>query len=137
MTLQNVSSYAEISAPRIREWLSALLTSLAPTATSLGVRFVGDRAMQEINRQYRHQYATTDVLSFPGEKTCDGNHVGDILLCVPAARRQARALGCDVNREIRLLLLHGVLHCLGWDHKEDEGEMEKREEKLRDQWLPS
>ncbi len=102
----------------------------AASAFSLGVRFAGDRAMRRANREFRGKDQTTDVLSFPG----DGAHLGDILISVPQARRQAAA-GRDPAREIQVLLLHGVLHCLGHDHEVDGGEMERLERRLRRRWI--
>ena len=54
---------------------------------------------------------------------------------MPTARRQALATGHSAERELQLLLLHGVLHCLGYDHETDEGEMERLERRLRRRWL--
>jgi probable rRNA maturation factor len=71
------------------------------------------------------------VLSFPGEE----GHLGDILISVPTARRQAAEAGHGAERELRTLLLHGVLHCLGHDHETDGGEMERLERRLRKAWL--
>jgi probable rRNA maturation factor len=62
-------------------------------------------------------------------------HLGDILISVPAARRQAAARGWSVQHELEVLLLHGLLHCLGYDHETDGGEMERLERRLRRQWV--
>ena len=110
------------------------MAALAPRAASFTARFVGDRAMRKINRDFRHKDATTDVLSFPGGETPEGSHLGDVLISVPAARRQVPA-GETVERELRRLLLHGVLHCLGHDHETDDGTMERLEARLRREWL--
>jgi probable rRNA maturation factor len=131
LVLLNPNHYPESGTRRLRPWLAALLASLAPRAESLGVRFVGDREMRRVNRQFRGRDRTTDVLSFPGE---DG-HLGDVLVSVPTARRQAAAAGHDVDRELKTLLLHGVLHCLGHDHETDQGEMERLERRLRRAWV--
>jgi probable rRNA maturation factor len=135
LVLQNPNRYPEAGVRRLRPWLTALLARLAPEGQSLAVRFVGDRAMQRLNREYRGRDATTDVLSFPGEETLDGDHLGDVVVSVPAARRQASTAGHPTERELRLLLLHGVLHCLGHDHETDRGEMRKLEARLRRRWL--
>jgi probable rRNA maturation factor len=119
----------------LRTWLGRLAAELAPEHESLGVRFAGDRAMREINRRFRGRDETTDVLSFPGEPSPDGRHLGDIVIAVPTARRQAAERGHGLERELRLLLLHGVLHCLGHDHETDGGEMERLERRLRRRWL--
>lgn len=131
LVLQNPNHYPEAAARRLRPWLADLASSLAPRAESLGVRFVGDREMRRVNRRFRGKDKTTDVLSFPG----DSGHLGDILISVPTARRQAAAAGHAVDRELKTLLLHGVLHCLGYDHETDEGEMERLERRLRRTWL--
>ena len=62
-------------------------------------------------------------------------HLGDVVISVPAARRQAARLGHGVDVELRVLLLHGVLHCLGHDHETDDGSMERLELRLRRRWL--
>lgn len=132
--LQNPSRYPEVRARRLRPWLGRLLAAVAPAAEGLGVRFCGDREMRRVNRELRQQDKATDVLSFPGE---DG-YLGDILIAVPVARRQAAEAGHGghtVERELKTLLLHGVLHCLGYDHETDQGEMERLERRLRRTWL--
>jgi probable rRNA maturation factor len=116
-------------------WLQRLLAELAPGHDSFAVRFVGDRAMRAWNRDYRGKDRTTDVLSFPGETTPEGRHLGDVAISVPQASRQAAARGHSLQRELRVLLLHGVLHCLGHDHETDAGEMESLERRLRRRWL--
>jgi probable rRNA maturation factor len=131
IVLQNPNRYPEAGARRLRPWLSELLAALAPGSGSLGVRFVGDRGMRRVNRQFRGKDKPTDVLSFPGEE----GHLGDILISVPTARRQAGEAGHGIDRELRTLLLHGVLHCLGYDHETDQGEMERLERRLRKKWL--
>lgn len=138
IALQNPNRYPEAPARRLRPWLGSLLAALAPAGyTTLGVRFAGDRAMRLANRRFRGKDQTTDVLSFAGGDGLTGGdgHLGDILISVPAARRQAAAAGRDTEREIRVLLLHGVLHCLGHDHETDGGEMERLERRLRRRWI--
>lgn len=141
IVLLNPNRYSEVSARRLRPWMQQVLPELlrerplrtlgALDTLSVGVRFAGDRAMRRANREFRGKDQTTDVLSFPG----DGAHLGDILISVPQARRQAAAAGRDPAREIQVLLLHGLLHCLGHDHKADGGEMERLERRLRRRWI--
>jgi rRNA maturation RNase YbeY len=134
IVLQDPNRYAEVDAGALRPWLAELVAELAPEAASFTARFVGDRAMRRINRDHRRHDATTDVLSFRGGPTPEGFHLGDVLVSVPAARRQVPA-GESVERELRVLLLHGVLHCLGYDHETDEGEMDELEARLRRKWV--
>jgi probable rRNA maturation factor len=112
-----------------------MVAAVAPEADSFSVRFTGDREMRRVNRTYREKDQTTDVLSFPGEETLEGNHLGDLLISVPQARRQGAEAGHGAGRELRLLLLHGVLHCQGYDHETDDGTMERLERRLRRRWL--
>jgi rRNA maturation RNase YbeY len=131
LVLLNPNHYPESGVRRLRPWLGGLIASLAPRAESFGARFVGDREMRRANRHFRGNDRTTDVLSFPGEN----GHLGDVLVSVPAARRQATAAGHNVDQELKILLLHGVLHCLGYDHETDQGEMELLERRLRRTWI--
>jgi probable rRNA maturation factor len=132
IVLLNPNRYREAGARRLLPWLAPVVAALAPESEGLGVRFVGDRAMRLANHRFRGKDKATDVLSFPGEE----GYLGDILISVPTARRQAAEAGHGVEREIRTLLLHGILHCLGYDHETDQGEMERLERRLRKRWIP-
>lgn len=136
ISLQNPGRRGGLGCLELRPWLASLVGDLAPDVASLGVRFAGDREMRELNRRYRSRDRTTDVLSFPGETTSEGRHLGDIAVSVPTARRQAAARGHALQRELRYLLLHGVLHCLGYDHESDDGAMERLEVRMRRRWIP-
>lgn len=138
VVLQNPNRYPEASARRLRPWLERLTSALAARelpagGVSLGVRFASDREMRRANRTYRGKDKTTDVLSFPGE--AETSHLGDLLISIPTARRQAHAHRHSPEREIKVLLLHGLLHCLGYDHETDQGEMERLERRLRRTWI--
>lgn len=148
ITLQNPGRHAGLAIADLRLWLDAVLGDIAGGAESLGLCFLSDRAMRALNRDYRGQDQPTDVLSFPGPFSSavgkeDGGpagaeiagHLGDVAIAVPTARRQAKARGHSLVREIRLLSLHGVLHCLGHDHEADDGEMTRLETRLRRRWL--
>lgn len=80
--------------------------------------FVGTRASRTLNRTWRRRDAPTDVLSFPvGERGPDGRlTLGDIVICMPVAARQAKARGHALAREVEVLLVHGFLHLAGFDH---------------------
>ncbi len=87
----------------------------------VSVVFLDDPAMIRLNRQYRGREGTTDVLSFAMREgpAPDGLDVvlGDVVVSVEQARRQAREAGHDIEREIVLLLVHGLLHLLGFEHE--------------------
>ena len=93
----------------------------------LSILFCGDSRMRRLNRRYRGKDRPTDVLAFPGE----GKALGDIVISVPYAGREARRRGEPRSREIDRLLLHGYIHLLGFDHETDEGEMDRLEHRVR------
>ena len=84
--------------------------------------------MRRLNRSYRRKDRSTDVLAFPG----DGQTLlGDIVVSLPYAAREAAKCGHPVSREVDRLLLHGFLHLMGYDHEVDDGEMDALEGRLR------
>jgi probable rRNA maturation factor len=142
LILQNPNHYPDVELRSLRSWLLAALPSVlagsdcsGTSSRSLGVRFASDRELHRANRSFRGKDAPTDVLSFPGEEGPEGWYLGDILISVPTARRQALARGWDAQRELRTLVLHGLLHCLGYDHERDQGEMDRLERRLRRVWI--
>jgi probable rRNA maturation factor len=101
------------------------------------LRFVDPGEMRSLNRQWRGRDAPTDVLSFPAQ-TLDPSgqrHIGDIAVCWEVARRQAAGAGHAPEREAAVLALHGLLHLLGYDHENDDGEMDELEQRLRRELL--
>lgn len=92
--------------------------------------FCGDRLIAGLNRRWRGKDRPTDVLAFPAEGVAAG-FLGDIVISIPYATRQARRRGESRIREVDRLLLHGYLHLLGYDHETDRGEMEALEARLR------
>lgn len=99
------------------------------------VVFVSDRAMRELNRRWRGKVGTTDVLSFPsGQEEFEkgeGLSLGDLVISVEQAARQAAEHGLDFEGEVAQLILHGLLHLCGYDHETDGGEMNALELRLR------
>ena len=85
----------------------------------VSIAFVDDEAMTSLNRKFRRKNKTTDVLTFPG----DDAFLGDIVISVDQARRQAADEKHSLAIEVRYLILHGILHALGYDHETDDGEM--------------
>ena len=97
--------------------------------------FVSDRAMRDLNKRWRGKRGTTDVLSFPaGQEEFEkgeGLSLGDVVVSVEQAARQAAEHGLDFEGEVRQLILHGLLHLCGYDHERDGGEMNALELRLR------
>ena len=93
----------------------------------LSVVLTTDENIHEYNREYRSVDGPTDVLSFPADEGDDllappDGFLGDIMISIPRAREQAKALGHSTEREILFLTVHGVLHLLGYDHMRPEDE---------------
>lgn len=136
VALSGAARFPGLTGRELRDWLVGVAAEVAPEHDSLGVRLTGDRTVRRLNREFRQKDKSTDVLSFPGEPTPEGRHLGDIVVSVPTAAKQAAERGHALDREVKLLLLHGLLHCLGYDHETDAGEMERLERTLRRRWLP-
>lgn len=104
---------------RLRGQVSVLLTT--------------DRNIRRLNREFRGKNKATDVLSFPAEPLIETQEevAGDLAVSVPTALRQAREQGHALSTELKVLILHGLLHLAGYDHESDEGEMARLERRLR------
>ena len=108
---------------------------LEDAARSLGVSgevalvLMRDPAVRALNARYRGKDKPTDVLSFPGPGGTAG--LGDIVVSVDTAERNARRRGRTLQRELDVLALHGFLHVLGYDHETDDGTMNRLERRLR------
>lgn len=133
------------------EGLEAKYRRLAETAFTLlevdsnyeiDVSLVDEETIQAINRDYRNVDRVTDVISFAFNDDKDPKDqikgkdslrmLGEILICLPQAKRQAASIGNSIDRELSFLFVHGLLHLLGYDHqtKEDEEKMFPLQEKI-------
>jgi probable rRNA maturation factor len=98
----------------------------------VNILLTGDAEMQRLNLRFRHKDAATDVLSFPADNAAlPAGAGGDIAISIQRARAQASAIGHDLLTEVKVLILHGMLHLAGHDHESDGGQMRKLEQKLR------
>lgn len=116
-----------LSLPRLREFSERLGRRLRLSPERFAVVLVSDRRMAALERRYRGRRGPTDVLSFPAG---NGNR-GDVVISVDTAVRNARRYGHSLGQELKLLMVHGLLHLLGYDHETDQGEMDRREHVLR------
>lgn len=94
------------------------------------VLITGNSQIRRLNSSFRNKNSATDVLSFPASEPRDGL-AGEIAVSLDIAARNAKMLGHSVSVEIRILILHGILHLAGYDHENDQGEMRRKEATLR------
>jgi probable rRNA maturation factor len=134
---------------QVRVKLAGLGAFAAEACRALGLRpesltvcMASTARMARWNLAYRGKRGATDVLSFPSDpakpapaaarrKRSKDAYLGDIAICPAVARRNARGLGRTLDSELRILILHGILHLMGYDHESDTGQMERRERRLR------
>jgi probable rRNA maturation factor len=105
------------------------LTSEVAARRSFTCLFAGDRELQRLNFTFLNNDCPTDVLSFPSPNHLDS--LGEIAISVERAEAQAREFGHGRLDEIRLLMLHGLLHLVGLDHETDDGRMARAEQLWR------
>jgi rRNA maturation RNase YbeY len=136
----NVRS-AVLDRRRLRGLAEAVLKFLGDPSADLSVSFLGDRRMRRLNHRFRHKDRSTDVLAFafregraPHGFNCRAAHLGDVVIALPTAERQAKAASRPLEEEIVTLLIHGVLHLCGYDHERGQAEalrMERKERQIR------
>lgn len=128
--------------PSLRAYERHVKNVLELGEREFNVCFVSDEEISKMNSVYRGKACPTDVLSFPWEGEGESgaeevfagefrNFLGDVVISAATADRNARAEGHSTEEEIRMLILHGVLHLLGYDHESDHGEMNSLELSLR------
>ena len=132
----DTAAYAvDLPQDKLQEWISSVLKEVEREGFSLSLLFTDDEKIQELNRDFRGKDMATDVLSFSqmeGEEFGFENHfLGDIVIAVPYVTKQAQGLGHSVFEEVRYLILHGILHLMGYDHDENEDcEMSRLEKSI-------
>ena len=122
---------------RLERLARAILSDVGETSAELGIMLVGDQRMRGLNRRYRGKDRTTDVLAFAMRKAftlhalrLTPDMLGDVVISVPTAWRQAKEARRSLDEELACLLVHGILHLCGYDHARSEREarrMHRRE----------
>lgn len=136
----------------LESFLRRVKRELGLKQSDVTVCLVSDKAMARLNQNFRKKRGPTDVLSFPcvvrnrpvrlrrlrrqskAANSAKREYLGDIAISPATARRYAKNNGRHLASELRVLILHGVLHLLGYDHETDRGEMDKLEQRLRKQF---
>ncbi len=124
--------FADLRTPELSRFLlrAKKATGLLGDVTVL---LCGNTRIRQLNRDFRGKNKATDVLSFPAEEHAVDT-AGDLAVSLETAAKQAADHGHDLLTEVRVLLLHGMLHLAGFDHETDTGEMQQREAELRDRF---
>jgi probable rRNA maturation factor len=128
----------------LREFLQQIKNDLGLASSQVTICLVSDRSIARMNKTFRKVSGPTDVLSFPAEterkpvKFIAGKvaeryetELGDVAIAPATAQRYAKRDGRPLPAELRILMLHGILHLLGYDHETDSGEMNRLEKRLR------
>ena len=142
----NIEIEGNISDPPQRTWLRRVsrevLAAQGVAAAEMGLVIADEETMQRLNRDYRGIDATTDVLAFSLQEASSADeafvtppdgltHLGEVIICHPQAQRQALEQGHSLDRELAILLIHGILHLLRYDHETPEQEPRMRAEEQR------
>ena len=144
----NRQNRVRVALPSLENFAREVKRELRLNGREVTICLVSDAEMARLNNTYRGKGKPTDVLSFPADEArafrrahrLAHNHaglkaastfLGDIAISPATAKRNARRYGRTLPEELRILILHGVLHLMGYDHETDRGQMERRERRLR------
>ncbi|MCL4524619.1 MAG: rRNA maturation RNase YbeY [Acidobacteria bacterium] len=141
----NRQTRVRVALTPLERFARRLRRELRLNGREVSICLVSDAEMARLNKKYRRKNKATDVLSFPAGTNSRKNSVtpmnavlkpgatflGDIAIAPAVARRNAKKFGRTLPDELRILILHGVLHLMGYDHETDRGQMERRERALR------
>ena len=127
----------KVDARKIEQQTGKVLTSLDCNEHEISILFIGDQRIRDLNQQFRDIDRPTDVLSFPqiseDELEVPGALVlGDVAISLETARCQSEEHGLSFEEELTLLLIHGILHLLGYDHEVSDQEEERMRSKTRE-----
>ena len=138
----------EVPVDELRQAATDALSVGEDLDCELTIRIAGDELLQQLNREHRGIDEPTDVLSFAAiddpaieddfpDGDEDRGYLGDVAISLPAAHRNAELTGTAIDRELRHLVTHGVLHLLGYDHatEDDQARMRAREVELLGDWV--
>jgi probable rRNA maturation factor len=131
ITIEPPSSFeATLSASGLTRFLNRARLAVGLRG-AVDVLLADDPTLRHLNKTFRGKNKPTDVLSFPAPSAFASKHAGDLAISLETAVRQASTYGHTLRDEVRILLLHGLLHLSGEDHETDNGEMATREATLR------
>ncbi len=117
--------------PRLLARFAERARKAAGISGEINVLLTSSRELRALNRRFRGKDRPTDVLSFPAIHAVTKAFAGDIVISTEIATRNARLYQHDASQEVKILILHGMLHLAGYDHESDSGQMARKEERLR------
>jgi probable rRNA maturation factor len=123
-----------VALPPLRLFYERVRRELGFAPESVTIQLISDDSMAQLNEKYRKKTGPTDVLSFPANgarPSRSAEYIGDIAISPETARRNARRFSRSLPEEMRILILHGMIHLAGFDHETDHGEMDRLERRLR------
>jgi rRNA maturation RNase YbeY len=137
LRIHNRQRTVKLHTPTIRKYVLWLLNYLGCADKELSVVFGNDRLLQELNRTYRHKDKATNVLAFPQYPTYANEPtqhtlLGDVVVSLPTAAREAQALQQPLEHRVVYLVVHGVLHLLGYDHEQSLAQRRRMARRERD-----
>jgi probable rRNA maturation factor len=113
-----------VSGNEIADTVDYILKEEGRRGAKVNVIFVDDPVIRKLNNEYFGKDRVTDVISF----NFDDELLGEVYVSLPQARRQAREIDLTIKEEIQRLVVHGILHLLGYDHEKDDGRMLAKQE---------
>ena len=134
LRVRNLQRRIKVDPVGLGSFFQEVADGLGPAGAAATLVLVGDARMQVLNRLFRGYDHPTDVLAFASDKTQfpeDQSYLGDIIISVETAHRQAVRRKSNLARELRVLALHGFLHLLGYDHEFGDGKMRRLEYRWR------
>ena len=141
--ISNEQTKFVIDCKKLKDQVGNILIALECEGTELSILLADDKKMRKLNKQYRGQNRTTDVLSFPqngdGQEGPNSYLLGDVVISTDTASRQSAQHGLSLEEELVLLLIHGILHLIGYDHEysdEDARYMKEKTHELFRQIFP-
>tara|TARA_B110000438_G_scaffold273423_1_gene292817 strand:+ start:502 stop:1002 length:501 start_codon:yes stop_codon:yes gene_type:complete len=135
--IKNEHPQIKIDTQKIKKQIARVLSSLDCNEHEISILFIGDEEIRDLNQRFRGIDRSTDVLSFPqhfeGEPEIPGESIlGDIAISLETAHSQSEEHGLSLEEELTLLLIHGILHLLGYDHEISDQEEERMRKKTRE-----
>ena len=136
IAVENRHKKIRIVKKRVREVAGAILAAVGCTSVELSILFVDDKEIHTLNREYRKKDKPTDVLSFPMREGEFGDLnpdlLGDVVISLDTAKRQAEERGEALEEELNFLLTHGIMHLLGFDHEGTPSEARRMQAKEKE-----